>query len=220
MLNISGIAAELPLAFPEAWITATGSLLQRRCRSYSVSTYTPNVLCPLAQVTLKSKEIARLPEFVVDTSRETLAALIQMETACKGVMRRPAVLEVTIGDANDLAICFCYTFIVRWWVHPRPPHNAAKMSLARSYEHQMGSDIAGGGVRVEMEFSVVALRFITRGVRTASAKVPATLAHRCCFGVCVGWGLRSQHPCAQVKKAQTQRELLQSMINAVSKLSE
>ena len=62
-------------------------------------------------MTLKSKEIGRLPEFVVDTSQETLAGLIHMETACKNVMRRPAVLEVTMGDANDLASCSCRSHI-------------------------------------------------------------------------------------------------------------
>ena len=71
----------------------------------------PHSLWPFVQVTLKSKEISRLPEFVVDTSRETLAGLIHMETACKNVMRRPAVLEVTMADANDLAICSCLSHI-------------------------------------------------------------------------------------------------------------
>ena len=43
---------------------------------------------------------------------------------------------------------------------------------------------------------------------------------RCFVCVCVGGVKLAKLACAQVKKAQTSRELLQSMINAVARLSE
>ena len=53
-------------------------------------------------MTLKAKDIARLPEYAVSTAQETLQSLQTIEAACKALIKKPALTDLTMSDANDM----------------------------------------------------------------------------------------------------------------------
>ena len=68
-------------------------------------------------MTLKNKRCELLPQMTIDAAKETLAAVVNMEQMCKKVLRSPALLEVSITDANDL--------VPRPLIHSSPPPNSS-----------------------------------------------------------------------------------------------
>ena len=65
---------------------------------------------PKPEVTLKAKDIGRLPEYAVSTAQETLQSLQTIEAACKALIKKPALTDLTMSDANDL-VRLSHTYI-------------------------------------------------------------------------------------------------------------
>lgn len=80
---------------------------------------------------LKAKDIGRLPDYAVSTAQETLQSLQTMESACKALIKKPALTELSMSDANDLVRCAetCLSS-----VHIYRPHSDLSLKYVRLHD--------------------------------------------------------------------------------------
>jgi hypothetical protein len=147
---------------------------------------------------MKSKQLAKLPEYAVALAQDTMTDLQGMQAACQRCLKNPALpFEVTLNDANDLAPRRGF-----WCV---PCHQWAMQGRAREacrlavlWALWGFSDF--GRLLPQRHLSLVAL------VTSVARKINML----CCRPHLA----RSM----KVRRAQSQKDLLASMINAVAKM--
>jgi len=150
----------------------------------------------VSKVTLKSKHAKQLPEFAVEAATTTLQELVAMEKSCRKVIGgSQKTFEYSLADANDLAI---------------------RRGLCDG--HSFGA-----------RYSDQSDRFASSDFCRFPEQRPMSLSLRASHSLYgpqwyqkTGWSgaitLPQQTLLSKVKRASSHKELLQTMVNAVSRM--